>query len=224
VTEHEHEAPLTEEEVAAANEPDETTAPEPDNEPEPETTPDNEPEADNEPESSAVMEEIGKKLDALTKTVATRISTILGENANDFEVCDLCSYWNTPGWRMKGQLPADLTAELLHVLNQHAPSDYIADTHSTVCSKCNGLGAVLSGSKAQGQELLPCIECQSRGWVPTDDARQAGVLARANGAATTGSPGGPDDGAMSPTFDADTPEIRALKAQGFVVIPPIAVG
>ena len=174
-----------------------------------------------EPESEAVMEEIGKKLDALTKTVATRISTILGEHALDFEVCDLCSYWNTPGWRKSGQLPEELQEQLAHVIGQHAQSEYVPDSHSAMCAKCNGLGSVLSGSKAMGQQLLPCFECEARGWMPTDDARTKGLGSRLNGPVSTGGDGSVEDHAMQPTVTADTPEIRALKAQGYVVIPPM---
>lgn len=221
MSEHEHDEPITEESVQEANEPAPGTEQEPDEEPGtdapmvPEGTPDEE----RDPE--AVMEEIGKKLDTLTRTVATRISSILGDVAVDFTPCEMCGYFNTPGWRYGGPLPADLTEQLLHLLNQHAPSEYIADTHSTACSHCNGLGMVLSGSKAQGQEILPCIECESLGWLPTDDARRRGRLSLANGEHSPGMPPSGADAAMSPALAADSPEIRALKEQGYVVIPPM---
>lgn len=200
--------------------------PEPDPTPEPPDEPDEPQEpADEpapEPSSEAVMEEIGKKLDALNKTVATRIATILGDNALDFEVCDLCSYWNTPGWRHKGHLPEDLKAQMAYLIGQRADADFCSDAHSTACSSCGGEGAVLTGSKVVGQDKLPCVECEGMGWVPTDDARRRGRLQLANGPTATALGVTPQDAAMSPTPQEEDPEVAALRAKGYVVVPPIA--
>lgn len=180
------------------------------------------PEPDDEPETQAVIEEIGRKLDTLNKTVASRIATILGDNAQDFEVCDLCSYWNTPGWRHKGHLPEDLKAQMAYLIGQRADADFKPDTHSTTCGSCGGEGVVLTGSKVFGQDKLSCVECNGMGWLPTDDKRRSGMLSLANGPTAAALGVTPQDAAMQPVTVEDTAEIAALKAKGYVIVPPIA--
>jgi hypothetical protein len=210
-------------------------APGPDTEPdtdpdfEPVTEPDAEPDVapvpapDTEPESQALMEEIGKKLDGVQRYVARKMSEILGEHANDFEVCDLCSYWNTPGWRHTGQLPAELIDQLLHVLGQRSPTDLREDRYSEACDRCNGEGVVLTGSKVPGQDRLSCVDCNGMGWVPVGTERTGRVLSLANGPTAQALGEASADVAMQPAPPTDTPEIRSLRDQGYVVIPPIAV-
>lgn len=224
MSEHEHDEPLTAEQVAAANEPDPDTEPDDDDGGDGDGASEQEPESESLKSSDAQIEDIYKKLNTQTRANATRISTILGDEAVNFDTCPMCSYFNTPGFVYSGQLPADLTEHILHLLNQHAPSEYIADTHSETCASCNGLGMVLSGSRAPGQELLPCAECSAKGWRATDNVRSGGVGPGVNGALSHGAGGGEHDAAMLPAVDTDTPEIRALKAQGFVVIPPVPIG
>ena len=224
MSEHEHDEPLTAEQVAAANEPDQEPDTDADDGDDGDEGNEQEPEQEQEKSSDAQIEDIYKKLNTQTRANATRISTILGDEAVNFDTCPMCSYFNTPGFVYSGQLPADLTEHILHLLNQHAPSEYIADTHSETCASCNGLGMVLSGSKAPGQELLPCVECGSKGWVANDGVRGGVALSAANGVLDPAGNASSGDAAMAPTFPTDTPEIRALKAQGYVVIPPVPVG
>ena len=222
----EQETPLPDPAVEPAEEPQEPPQPEPTPEPSPEPEPPQQPEEqpEEQPDSQALMEEIGKKLDALQKTVATRISTILGEHANDFEVCDLCSYWNTPGWRMKGHLPEELRISLAHVIGQRLPGHLQEDKHSRACPDCGGEGAVKTGSNVPGQDTLPCVECEGMGWMPTDDARRRGRLPLANGATAQALGVAPQDLAMSPTPQEEPPEAVALRQMGYVVVPPIPAG
>lgn len=187
----------------------------------PDETPADEPV--NEPDSLAQMEEIGKKLDGVQKYVARKMGEILGEHAADFEVCDLCSYWNTPGWRHTGQLPAELIDQLLHVLNQRAPADLLTDEYSRACTKCNGEGIVLTGSKVPGQDRLPCVDCKGLGWQPVGPERGGALLARANGPATPYGTLSTDDVGMRPAIPEEAPEVQALRAQGYLVVPPAPV-
>lgn len=204
-------------------------APVPDPEPDEGTEPEGEPaepqeppqEPEQEPDSQAVMEEIGKKLDALTKTVATRISSILGDAALDFEVCDLCSYWNTPGWRHSGHLPEDLRAQMAYLIGQRAPSDLKPDPHSKPCDTCDGEGFVDTRSKVSGQEALPCVECNGMGWLPTDEARRRALLPLANGPAQPSGFPSPADQAMHPEPVAEPPSVAELRQQGYLVVAPI---
>ena len=199
--------------------------PEPTPEPEPEPGEPTEPqEPEPEPSSEAMMEEIGKKLDSLTKTVATRIGSILGEQATDFEVCDLCSYWNTPGWRHTGPLPQDLRDQIAYLIGQRPQSDLEPDPHSRVCTTCKGEGFVSTGSKAIGQEQLSCVECNGMGWQATDDKRRPGFLSTPNGPTAQALGVTAQDAAMQPAPLEEPPEVAALRQQGYLVVAPIAAG
>ena len=174
-----------------------------------------------EPESAALMEEIGRKLDSLQKTVATRMSSILGEHALDFEECDLCSYWNVPGWRMKGHLPEDLRAELAALIGQRIPGTLKEDRHSHACPDCGGEGEVKTGSNVPGQDKLPCVECEGMGWQPTDDARRRGRMSLTNGVTAQALGVTPQDAAMQPAPLEEDPEVARLRSAGYVVVPPM---
>lgn len=193
--------------------------PEQTGEPEQTAAPDSDPVEDG-PDSQAQMEEIGKKLDGLTKHVARRMSEILGESANDFEECELCTYWNTPGWRFKGPLPEAVTDALRAALGEHSADAWKADEYSRACDKCNGIGQVLTGSKAPGQETIQCIKCHGMGWVPIGNERASGVFAIPNGP----TPQAPATVAPVTPSAPDTPEVAAAKAllqkSGHMVIDP----
>lgn len=211
------------EEIMEVPEPEELTGDqlEPDEQPEPEQD-DDEPEASTEQpvhESSTEfqMEEIGKKLDGLNKHVAKRLGEILGDDATLFEVCEVCSATNTPGYRLSGPYPPEVEAAVRHVMGQHSPTDYSPDSYSRKCDKCNGLGATASGSLVPGQDTLPCFDCKARGWVPVGTER--------SGLSVVPPSGGDGGGEQAPPFvpapvESDTPEVAALKAQGYVIIAP----
>lgn len=219
MSEPEFEPDMTEAEVAAIDREDS-------DEPDPDNSDQDEPEAlhvDEPPEldSGAAMEAIGKKLDLLSKHVAKRITEILGEAAPEWEECELCNYWNTPGWRHKGPLPEAVEDALNVALGKHAQTEYKSDEYSRVCEKCNGLGEVLTGSRVNGQLALPCMACKGMGWVPVGNERATGAFAHANGPA-------PGQTAPSPTPQPpapESPEITAAKAlltgAGWMAFPPI---
>lgn len=200
---------------------------------EPEPTPEPEPEPDeadvpleeppeppSEPETQARMEEIGKALDKLQKHVAKRLGEILGDDAPFYVPCELCTPFQTPGMRPPIDPPPDVAAALWHLLGQHSPTDYQADTHSTVCSRCAGFGEVATGSKVPGQTQLPCVECKGLGWTPTDDARAPGFGTVANGPTPLYPPPSPDVSALPAPDEPDPPEVTALKAKGYTIIRP----
>jgi hypothetical protein len=209
---------ITEAQVAAAQADAEVTEPEPETSdaPEPAPEPEPEPEPDTEPESGAMMEAMGKQLDQLQKHVATRIGKILGDQATEWEECEVCSYWGTPGWRHKGPLPSEVEDVVRAALGQHSLAALKKDQYSDVCTKCDGEGFVSTGSKVPGQQELPCLNCKGLGWVPTPDGQRSGGIF---------TPNGPQLAAVPPTVAAqpaepDPPEVAALKAQGYMVIAP----
>jgi hypothetical protein len=211
---------ITEQQVADAQAEHADTEPaadqdtDPDGEPEPEP----EPEQDTGIESSAHIEAIGKKLDNLNKYVARKMGEILGDDAQLFELCEICTFSQTPGWRPSGPLPSEVVTAVMHALGRHATSDYKPDTHSKACDDCGGLGSVATGSQVPGQDKLPCVECKGLGWLATDAERGGFSGASLNGPqpATPAETAGP----QPDPSEYDTLTVAEMKARGGVVIPP----
>lgn len=219
MSETEQEATDLETAIAAEMTPDETGPPE-DAPAEVEEESDALAEPETEPDSQAEMEAIGKKLDALQKYVARKMGDILGEQAQSFEECEVCSYYNTPGWRLSGPYPTEVDTAVRTVLGMRSPAELAKDNYAHVCDACNGFGETLSGSKVPGRETLPCYVCKANGWVPVGDERANTGLFVANGPAAAFTP--PAD-SIAPQFTqdpADEPEVAALKAKGYMVVPP----
>lgn len=218
MSEQEHEEALTEEQVAEIDaETGDTAELEREDDP---LTPDEETPADIEPESGAAMEKMGKSLDALQRHVAKRIGEILGDDVAEWEECEICNYWNTPGWRHKGPLPSEVEDVVRVALGGHGLAEYQQDEFSRSCEKCNGLGFVLTGSKAVGQESLPCLRCEGMGWVAVGDERRRGAFV---------TPNGPQASQPAPLVNAaqavpESPEVTAarelLQSAGHMVIAP----
>lgn len=215
--------PETPQEPQAPQEP--APEPEPTPEPEPEPTEPQEPPQEPQeppavPESEARIEQISGQLEKLNKHVAKRLGEILGDDAPFFETCEICSFSNTPGMRPSGPLPAEVQGAVYQALGQASPDEYVEDTHSQVCSECNGFGEVATGSKVGGQAHLSCVNCTGLGWVPTDDARRSRYGTAPNGVQPQAleSAGGNAPQATPPA-ELD-PRVRELQAEGYAVIPP----
>jgi hypothetical protein len=183
-----------------------------------------EPEQDDALDTEAQAAEIGKKLDGLGKHVAKRMGDILGDDAALYAPCPACTPWQTPGWVPPVDPPPDVQAALLHYMGQNAPSDYQADTHSTVCPSCNGFGEVATGSKVFGQQNLTCVECAGNGWQPTDEKRAPKFGAASNGPAPTYPPPSAVASALPDLPVEEDPEVIRLRQLGYAVIPPMVVG
>lgn len=217
--EHEHEPRDLETEIADAMG-DDPPEPEHEHEPEPEPEQDAEAAPDAEELSSfARAEEVGKKLDTVQKYVARKMGDILGDDAQLFEECEVCSFSNTPGWRPKGPYPPEVIEAVLTVLGQRSSSEFLTDQHSRTCRECDGLGQVASGSRVAGWELLTCHNCGGKGWEPTDDKRGGAALTVANGGAALEVAPMPAD-RIGPAPENLSPEAQAAKDQGYIVIAP----
>lgn len=212
--------PALEPVVAPVSEPEPDESPGPDEDaPEPQE-PAQEPASQQ--ETLALLEERGKRFDTLSKHVAKRTGEILGEDATMATECPLCSYYGMPGWVPTVAPPEELQSALLHYAGLRAPSDYAKDGYSSACAKCNGLGEVLTGSQVVGQERLPCYDCQGKGWLAVGPERQAVFGARPNGATVTAQPLPVMDQAMQPEAVPEDPDAKRLRAEGYLVVPPIS--
>lgn len=179
-----------------------------------------EPEPDTQPSTEAVSEEIGKKLDALQKHVAKKMGDILGEDVTMFEVCEVCSYTNTPGWRLSGPYPPDVEMAVRHAMGQHAPAEYKKDGYSRVCDLCNGLGEVSTGSLVPGQDTIICMGCRNKGWIAVGPERGGSPLVVQPGDKITTALNDGTFDVVEVLPDLDSPEVAALKEKGYIIIPP----
>lgn len=186
-------------------------------EPEPEPEPDQESQ-----ESQARIDEVGKKLEGLQKHVTKRLGEILGDDATEIVPCPCCTAFGMPGWVWPIAPPDDVKAELYHYLGSFAPTDYKKDSYSRECEKCGGLGETLTGSKVPNMGTITCYDCKGMGWVPVGDERagnRAPIPNLPNGNGLDSAEGQ----LLTPAAEiTDTPEVAALKRQGYVVIPPVA--
>jgi hypothetical protein len=155
-----------------------------------------------------------KKLDQLAGHVAKRYGEILGADLDGFVGCPLCASWY-PGIRLPVMPDYDTVAAVKVAIGEDPDPPLSADQFSRQCEVCGGQGKVLTGSNVQGQKSAQCLECDGRGWVPTDDRRRPGHLTAASPIPAAGS-------APVPVPNGDEPaEVQALKALGYIVVPPM---
>ena len=117
-------------------------------------------------------------------------------------------------------MPARLLGTVYEWTNTASPDDYKADSYSRQCDACNGLGETKTGSKVQGQETLPCLECMGKGWVAVGDERSSGSMAVPNGQYRQVAPPAEDALPMMMAPEDEPPEVAALRKQGYAVVPP----
>lgn len=160
---------------------------------------------------------VDKAIKALEKEAqrhAGRVADIMGEDAQILVPCELCAP-SIPGFRWPQPPAAPVVAAVKAAIGEPAQPEYEKDNYSRVCDSCKGLGATATGSKVAGQSSVQCHDCKGRGWIPVGPERQGGQVA-----VTHGAPPALDYGATQ-AETALPPEAEALKALGFIVVPPI---
>lgn len=203
-------------------------APLPDETPDqPDETPDEEQseqdeEAPETPEAPAMsekeLEQAYKKLDKLRETNASRVSSIMGEDALALIVCPACSDV-APGFVWPPEVaPLSEEAELgvRQLLGIGRPRELKRHNSFRTCSGCDGEGFIDTGAKREGYESATCPECSGKGYLSQNEVP---TYRPPNGnsehdAITTG-----------PTvYDAELPpEAQALRDQGWMVAPPFQI-
>lgn len=157
-----------------------------------------------------------------TQRHTKRVAEIAGDSAPDLLQCPMCApdegQPNITGWLLPVKPSEEKIANVRQAIGLAPKIDYREDPHSKVCPSCGGLKSVVpAGAEATGL-LLACADCGAQGWQATDAVR-GGVPV--NGEVPTPLAvvsGGP------PSLEPDSPEIAALKAQGYTVIAPYSAG
>ena len=155
-----------------------------------------------------------KKLDQLAAHVAKRYHDILGDDLDGFVGCPLCAPW-FPGIRLQVMPDYETVAAVKVAIGEDPDPPLTNDHYSKVCEDCGGLGKVLTGSKVMGQTTAQCIPCKGRGWLAIGPEREQGNIMP-----TIPTPPPPGNGAPA-ILDSEPPEAAALKALGYIVVPPV---
>lgn len=177
-------------------------------------------ETEEEEEATAVDNETARAIARVRKYVEKNKDEILGDMAENWAECLVCTYWQIPGYMPMEPAPPEVHASLLGWLGQRPEEEYMPDNFSRQCESCKGLGETSTGSKVFGQEKLSCVPCKGMGWIAVGPERQGGYVGQpANGGTAQYDPLPSGTPALQPAPD-DSPEIAALKAAGYLVIPP----
>lgn len=122
--------------------------------------------------TEADMEKAFKSLEAEATRHANRVSQIMGEQAQVLEPCPRCIP-AIPGFIYPpdvAPVSPDIVAAVKLSMGEGGKPDYAKAPHARACDTCNGHGRVLSGSVANGQELILCPTCDNgRGWIQVGD-------------------------------------------------------
>jgi hypothetical protein len=165
-----------------------------------------------------MVEKMFVSFDKEAERHSNRVSEIGGESAQDLLPCPMCTpdegQPRIPGFLLPIKPSDEKIANVRAAIGLAPKIDYREDPHSKACPTCGGLRSVVPAGMDAAALTLPCADCQSQGWVPTDEVRGG---TRSNGEVqqnVTFTPAG------APQLDPDAPEVAALKAAGYTVIAP----
>lgn len=166
------------------------------------------------PTGGLTDKEIDARFDKLNRENARhadRVGQILEEDAQDLLMCPLCSPF-IAGFLLNAPVadePKMATLGFLGVLDtsELVPADYLVR-----CETCNGRGEVATHSQRDGYMKENCKRCEGRGY------RQLAAATGLNGTMAADYVAPPDD--FVPPPPDDDPNIVALKAAGYTVVPP----
>jgi hypothetical protein len=119
------------------------------------------------------MEERGKKLDKLGTYVARKLVEIYGEEeADSLELCELCQWTHTYGWRVPVTPPEPVRDAVKRAIGLGSIDELKDYTAFTTCNTCAGLGNVKTGSQVTEHLYRQCPDCKGRGYASAlpDDA------------------------------------------------------
>lgn len=150
-----------------------------------------------------------------------RIAEIAGADAPDLIECPACKadqgQPQLAGWLLPVPISEDKAIALRALIGLPEAPELQPDPYSRPCDTCGGLGVVDSRSHAPNQGVLTCIDCGAKGWVATGPERGGVAASVVNG----GSEHAPEF--VPAAAGPETPEVAALRAQGYTIIPPLNV-
>jgi len=148
-----------------------------------------------------------------------RLNEILGADTANLLQCPMCSHF------FAGYLPPPtalaIPPEKVQIMRAFLGmpdlSNIQDDPDIHRCDRCNGKGAVRTGSDVPGYETIQCDACKGKGWVGSPLTAGNGISA-ASGVAPV------EVTAPAVAGDSDDPAVRDLQRRGFLVVPPQRIG
>lgn len=195
---------------------------EPELEPDDDTTePESEPEEDTEPSSLTMAMEREKEWDRVRRYLSKNFTEIEGDDAERYAECPYCNATGTPGYMALGPIPDELHGLTYQLLSMRPPADLKKDPYTLQCATCGGEAETQTGSRRAGQETIPCYDCQGKGWIANGPERAGGLMAVPNGPSALHAPPLDTSGPLFVPPANEPPEAAALRAQGYVLVPPM---
>lgn len=181
--------------------------------PAPEETPGTPPEAMTEKE----YEKRSQRLDAENARHAKKVGDIMEEDATHLIGCPVCMD-GIAGWIFPPEvqeLAPEAIARIRQVIGLPDYTNFQDAPDARQCPDCAGKGKGKTGSAVPGRETKDCRLCNGQGWVPvavtTNGHVEHSVAVPEITGPTVYGAGDPDD------------RVRALREEGFTVIPPMVV-
>jgi hypothetical protein len=161
-------APVAETEPDEETEPQELPAEQPDEEEQPAEQPAAEPE---QPAAVLSERELEAALERLAKEAtrhASRVSEIMGEDAQALEPCPLCEP-HIPGFLWPGAIEEEKRVASLELLGIGGEAGLVEDPATATCDYCKGHGETITGSSVATQRTRPCPVCAAKGWTTPEE-------------------------------------------------------
>lgn len=217
------EGPDVEEPDTPATEPGETPPATPGEEPPEPAVP---PEAPAAPgmQSEADVKKFQQAVERLFRDNAGKVGRIYADDATHLIECPFCIE-TAPGfiWDPSFQPISEGQQQAARLLlNIPVPTDYQESPVYRQCQSCSGKGSVRTGSLVPNNETAMCPECKGKGFIYRGQGAQ---LANGNGheepePALTGPTAYTGDPSRPPI--ESRPEVEALRAEGYLVVEPMA--
>jgi hypothetical protein len=170
--------------------------------------------------SEREAEALGKKIDAERKRHGKRIMELLGNDLGGHIPCPTCmdgidGFIISPEY---APLAPDQRERMMEILGLDDWEQMPSASWAVQCETCAGFGKVKTGSHVQGREVTGCEDCGEAGFRNLRTQVQTNGNTDTTASAVTG-----------PTVMQDNepdPRVKALREEGYMVIPrvPVASG
>jgi hypothetical protein len=165
------------------------------------------------PSGEKEIEKVFDRLGKEAKRHRDRLSEIMADDATLLIACPLCDPL-IPGFIMPTPDVPERFPAVREFMGESPASELSDDPRSMRCEVCDGFGQVATGSRTEAHKAMVCEACKGMGAVgprfeqPQQIVSPVAPLPAANGPA------------FAPTAEPEPPEVAAVKAMGYQVIPP----
>ena len=101
------------------------------------------------------------------ETYVKNVIDVLGDASKELSACPRCGDF-LPGFILPHQLKPVTEEQRVAVkvsMGEQADPTFMQSERASVCTKCDGWGKVLTGSKVAAKSKVTCPECGGDGWI-----------------------------------------------------------